>query len=111
MTREPVVVIDCEIVEERPALGLHELAHACGLPAERILEFVELGIIEPQAGTARSVAQWRFAAGCIPRLQKAVRLQRDLGIEPQALALVLELLDDIDRLRARLARLQGLPED
>ncbi len=111
MPKEPVVVIDCEIVEERPALGLHELARACGLPAERIIEYVELGIIEPQMETARSVAHWRFSAGCIPRLHKAVRLQRDLGVEPQSLALVLELLDDIDRLRTRLARLQGFLED
>ena len=107
MRKEPVIVVDCEIVEERPALGLHELAHLCGLPAERVIEYVQLGIIEPQRGTTQAVARWRFAAGCVPRLLKAARLQRDLGVDPRSLALVLDLLEEMDRLRARLGRLQG----
>ncbi len=108
MRKEPIIVVDCEIVEEREALQLHELARICGLPAEQVMEFVDLGIIEPlEPG---SIRHWRFAATAVPRLQRAMRLQRDLGIERHALALVLDLLEEMERMRARLMRLQGTEE-
>ncbi len=102
MSKYPVIVVSGEIMEEAPGLTLAEMAGICGLPAERIMEYVELGILEPTGATAR---QWRFPAGSVPRLMKAARLQRDLGVEASSLALVLDLLDEMDRLRARLHRL------
>ena len=104
MSKQPVIVIGGEIVEECPELTLRELSQACGLPAERLLEYVDLGIIEP-AGSG--VHRWRFASTVVTRLHKASRLQRDFGLDPAALALVLDLLDEMDRLRARLRRLRA----
>ena len=104
MSKYPVVVISGEIMEEAPGLTLAEMAGICGLPAERIVEYVELGVLEPSGATAH---QWRFPAGSVPRLLKAARLQRDLGVDASSLALVLDLLDEMDRLRGRLNRLCG----
>ena len=63
------------------------------------MELVEHGVIEP-IGQARS--DWRFASISIVRVAKAKRLGRDLELGPSGLALVLELLDQIDELRSRL---------
>ena len=102
MSTQPVIVISGEVVEERRSLSLQEFAGLCGLPAERIVEYVELGIIEPRGGAPR---EWRFPAAAFLRLQKARRLQRDLGIDAASLALVLDLLEEMERLRARMRRL------
>jgi len=104
MSKYPVVVISGEIMEEAPGLTLAEMAGICGLPVERIVEYVDLGVLEPAGATAR---QWRFPADSVPRLLKAARLQRDLGVDASSLALVLDLLDEMDRLRSRLNRLCG----
>jgi chaperone modulatory protein CbpM len=44
----------------------------------------------------------RFSAASIVRVQKANRLQRDLGVNLAGTALVLDLLDRIEALEARL---------
>ncbi len=103
MSKQPVIVLNGEIVEEHPGLSLRELSQACGISEERLLDYAALGIIEP---TGSGVRQWRFSAAAIIRLQKAQRLQRDLDLDVSSLALVLDLLDDMARLRARMQRLK-----
>jgi len=100
MSKQPVIVLRGEIVEEAPGLTLRELAQACGMSEERLMEYAALGIIEPYGHGG--VRQWRFSAVNIVRLQKAMRLQRDLGLDAESLGLVLDLLEDLSRLRQRL---------
>ena len=54
-------------------------------------------MIEPRA----PAPQWRFAATTIVRVEKARRLQNDLGVNLPGVALALQLLDRIDALEAR----------
>lgn len=89
---------------EAAEITLGELCRCCGVHAERILEYVEYGIVEPVAPPGR------FSASALPRVQRALRLQRDLGLNTAGVALVLDLLDEIDRLRARLNALGGRTE-
>ena len=94
-----------ELVEERPACSLLELATLSGMPAETLVEYVEIGLIEPIAG--KGARDWRFSGSTVMRLKRAERLAQDFRLEPEALALVLDLLEEIDELRARLRCLQG----
>ena len=103
---QTIVPLTGELLEELPACSLMELANATGVPAETLVEYVEVGIIEPASG--HSVRDWRFEGSTIVRLQRARRLQHDFLLEPEPLALVLDLLEEIDDLRARLRRLQAL---
>ena len=103
---QTIVPLSGELLEELPACSLVELARATGVPAETLIEYVEVGIIEPTSG--HSVRDWRFAGSAIVRLQRARRLQHDFLLEPEPLALVLDLLEEIDELRARLRQLQAL---
>ena len=107
MSKQPVMVIGGEIVEERPVLTLAQLSGACGIAPDKLVEYVQLGVIEPVSGGS-SVRQWRFAAATLTRLYKAARLQRDLGVDADSLALVLDLLEDMERMRARMRRLEHL---
>ncbi len=103
MGKAVVELVAGEIVEEEIELTLADLCRTSRLPAETIIEFVELGIIEP---AGRSPRQWRFRGGCLQRIRSVQRLGRDLGIGPPGAALVLDLVDEIEALRARLRRLE-----
>lgn len=75
---------------------LEELCQWCNADADWILEIISYGVIEP---TGPSRSQWRFTSKSIARVAKAKRLQRDLELNMPGVAVVLELLDEIERLR------------
>jgi chaperone modulatory protein CbpM len=92
------------ILEEQTQLTLADLCRACAVHAERIIELVDFGVLEPQG---REPARWIFVGASLHRARKALRLQRDLGIDLAGAALALELLDEIDTLRTRLRAMGG----
>lgn len=92
------------ILEEQIRLTLADLCRACAVHAERIIELVDAGVLEPQG---REPARWIFAGASLHRARKALRLQRDLGIDLAGAALALELMDEIESLRARLRAMGG----
>jgi chaperone modulatory protein CbpM len=88
-----------QLLDETVEVTLADLTRSCRVHAEWVIELVEEGVIEPHQ---RSGPQWRFAATTVVRVQKAQRLQRDLGVNMAGVALALELLDRIDALEQRL---------
>ena len=91
-----------EVLEEDAELTLVELCRVVRLPAERVTELVEEGIVEP---LGRDPARWRFGGASVHRVRCALRLERDLGVNFAGAAVVLDLLDELLSLRARLERL------
>lgn len=86
------------LLDDSTVVSLAELCNCCALPAEQVLVMVEHGIIEPlPERTAHG--RWQFTGQCVLRVQTAVRLQRDLGINLAGAALALDLLDEIRQLR------------
>lgn len=104
MTNELMNHLSGDILEEDIELTLGELCRTCRLTAEQVMELVEHGVIEP---CGRRPAQWRFRGVSVRRVRRAQRLERDLGVNPAGAALALDLLDEIERLRLRLHRLEG----
>ena len=98
-----LTLLSGDVLEEDVELSLGELCRACELPAERVYELVEFGVIEPLGSDPR---RWRFQGVCLRRVRSAQRLQRDLGINTAGVALALELLEEMERLRARLRRFE-----
>jgi chaperone modulatory protein CbpM len=92
------------VLDESVTLTLDELGSACAVETAQILQLVEEGILEPIVQEQR---QWCFPATSLPRIQKAMRLQRDLDINLAGVALVLDLLDELERVRARLHYLEN----
>lgn len=97
--RSTTLITDVLIVEEQIDLSLDELCRACGTQAEQLAALVDEGVIAPE-GTAPE--HWRFSGLHLRRARVAVRLQRDLGVNTAGAALALQLLDEIEDLRARL---------
>jgi chaperone modulatory protein CbpM len=88
-----------EVLEGEARLTLAELARACSVHAEWVVELVNEGIVDPAGPDA---TRWRFTGFALRRARAVRRLQRDLGVNLAGAALALDLLDEIERLRARL---------
>ena len=98
---------DPELLDERLRFTLRDMCRICGVHAEFLVELVDEGVIAPQPGARhrgtarRAPAQWHFDGLAVVRVQRAVRLQEDLGVNLPGVALALELLDELERLRQR----------
>lgn len=90
-----------QVVEEELHLTLTELCRACGIAEEHVTTWVFEGVIEP---TGQLLQDWQFGGPSLRRARLAQRLARDLEINPAGVALALDLLDQINDLRARLRR-------
>jgi chaperone modulatory protein CbpM len=87
------------LLDEQAELTLAEVCGACAVEVETIVGLVEEGVLEPSGGEPRL---WRFTGLQLRRATVAVRLQRDLGVNPAGIALTLQLLEEIEDLQARL---------
>lgn len=92
------------ILEEQTGLTLDDLCLACAVRDEQIIALVDVGVLEPQG---REPARWRFGGASLHRARMALRLQRDLDIDVAGAALALQLLEEIDTLKARLRAIGG----
>jgi chaperone modulatory protein CbpM len=91
------------VLDDDYQLTLSDLCRICGISAEQVLALVDEGVIEP---ADREPGHWRFHSVCIRRVRCAYRLNRDLGVNLAGAALAVELLEEIDQLRARLRLLE-----
>jgi chaperone modulatory protein CbpM len=92
------------VVEEGSSsevVSLSELAERCGCRLEVVRRLVNFGLVDPVAGYPDAP---RFSCIAISRIARALRLKRDLGLNLNALALVMELLDRIEELEDQLRR-------
>ena len=87
------------ILEELDDMTLDDLAGICSCKVEWIVELVDEGIIEPHG---RDYSTWRFTGTCLVRARTAMRLQQDLNINIEGIALVIDLLEEVNELEARL---------
>ncbi len=82
------------------ALDLDTFAAACGAEVEFVRLLIEEGLLAP------AVAQpaWRFGGEQLARVRRIRRLQRDFEANLQSVAVMLDLIDEIERLRSQLQR-------
>ncbi len=92
------------LIEEHTELTLADVCGACSVEVATIIALVDEGVLEP-AGSDRQ--QWRFSGTQLRRATAALRLQNDLGVNAAGVGLALDLLDEIERLRAQLRALEG----
>jgi chaperone modulatory protein CbpM len=88
-----------EIFEEYTVLSVDDLSRLCAVDKTYIVELVEegvLSVIEIES------SEWRFQGTALRRARMALRLQRDLEINLPGVALALELLEELERLRREL---------
>lgn len=99
---EPSQPVTGVVLDEETVYTLTELSRVSGLAGDQLVTMVEVGILEPVPEQRR----WCFTGESVSRLQTALRLQRDLGVNVEGAALALDLLDELQHLRRRSALLE-----
>jgi MerR HTH family regulatory protein len=91
--------------DETEGLTADDLAARVGLQPAELEPYIRTGAVTFDASTGR------FPVRALVRLRKAIRLRRDLGVDLDAVGIVLDLLDrqeamelELGRLRAELSR-------
>jgi chaperone modulatory protein CbpM len=100
-------ILSGTLLDEQVHLSLTEFCQACSSRTEWVIELVEEGILEP---SGEESSRWSFPGNSLSKAQRARRLQHDLEINLAGVALVLELLDEIEALRSRLLQKEHLNE-
>ncbi|MBV7480866.1 chaperone modulator CbpM [Pseudomonas sp. PDM31] len=78
-------------------LDLAEFCEATELSDVYVIEIVEHGILEPQGTLPKD---WRFTDYELTLAKRAAKLRRDLELEWEGVALALDLLEEVQQLRA-----------
>ncbi len=89
------------IVEEDVHLTLVELCRACRAEEEQVRVWVVEGVLTPLGA---SPPEWRFAGASLRRARLALTLTRELEVNAPGVALALDLMDEIEALKASLRR-------
>lgn len=98
MTTSSVAMGVC--LTEEDALDLESFARACGTDTDFVHELVEEGLIQPLTAQA----DWRFGGEEIARVYRVRRLQRDFEANLHSVAVMVDLIEEVERLRALLRR-------
>jgi chaperone modulatory protein CbpM len=87
------------------ALDLEELARACDVEPEWVVRHVRAGVLG--AGDSVEVTTWRFRSTDLVRARRLLSVEQVFDANEDIAALVLDLGDEIHRLRERLRVLGG----
>jgi len=97
-----------ELYEPNPAAlyTLEEAVRLTHLPRRQIVRYCQCGLVAPVA--APEAGGWTFNDEGLRRLRRLDALRQNYGVNLQALRLIVELLDEVERLRQELRFLRAL---
>src|SRR5205814_9691221 len=98
MTPRPDSLLD--VLLDDALLTLDELCRAAAVESRWVRQRIDDGLLPAPAAGA-------FDAPALRRVRRMVSIERDFGADAELAALVADLQDEIDRLRARLRRAGG----
>jgi chaperone modulatory protein CbpM len=93
------------VLLEEVALSLEELARAANVEPEWVVRHVQAGVLGSEP--AVQVTSLRFGSSDLDRVRRLLSIERDFEANEQIAALVVDLSDEVRRLRTRM-RVLGL---
>ncbi|MFC5462474.1 MerR family transcriptional regulator [Massilia niabensis] len=98
------------VLIDEVALDLDELARACRVEPDWVVRHVQAGVLgAPGSEAPHALASVRFRSVDLARARRLFELERAFDANEELAALVIDLADEVRRLRARLRTL-GLPD-
>lgn len=89
------------VILEDKSLDIDELARACAVEPQWIIERVETGILGDGSTYTK---HWRFSSDDLRRARRLRQLERDFDAAPELAALCADLIEEVERLRRLLDR-------
>jgi chaperone modulatory protein CbpM len=86
------------IFEETAVLTVKDLSRICAVDERHIVEFVEEGVLH----VVDVHSEWHFTGAALRRARLALRLERDLELNLAGVALVIDLMEELQQLRREL---------
>lgn len=83
--------------DKQTELTLEDMCEAVELPAHTFVKLVEHGILNPQGEKAE---EWTFDLTMMSIARQATRIRRDLKLSWGAVAIVVELIEEREQLKA-----------
>lgn len=96
MAKEELIIV--ANYSDENEMTLEELCNVCHISPDTIQHLIEFDIIHPRG----QQQEWLFDLSALQRIQTALRLQRDLEINMAGVAIVLDLLDQMQDLRQQI---------
>lgn len=96
MHKDVLIVADYSHIEPLTAKEVCDLFH---IDASVLHELVDNDIAHPHGSSAQD---WAFSLAELPRMKRALRLQHDLEIPFHAIAVLLDVLEQMDEMRAHM---------
>jgi chaperone modulatory protein CbpM len=93
------------VLLDEAALNVDELARACDVEPDWVVRHVQAGVLGGEP--AVQVTSWRFRSGDLSRARRLLSIEREFDANEQLAALVIDLGDELRRLRMRLRVLGG----
>ncbi len=92
------------VLDQDEAVSIYEVCSIVNLQTEVVCQWVAEGIVSPRGDR---ISEWQFSQAQLQRIRQARRLQHDLEVNTSSLPLVLDLLDEISRLRRQVQRMEN----
>ena len=99
-----VTICTAQLVDHEAPITLDELARFCEPQTDWGLSLVDQGVVP--ATKAPVSGQWVFTSVSVVRARDVARLQRDLEVNLDAAALMVDLMQEVRHLRGRLSLLK-----
>jgi chaperone modulatory protein CbpM len=93
------------VLLDEVALNLEELARACAVEPDWVIRHVRAGVLG--SGDSVEASTWQFRSGDLARARRLLSVEQVFDANEDIAALVLDLGDEIHRLRARIRVLGG----
>ncbi len=97
MTQNPVIT---GLILDQSQLSLNELAHACRVPPQWIIERITEGLLlnDPPP----DLSTLRFNSHALIRARRMLNIERDFDANPELAALVVDLIEQLEQFRRKL---------
>jgi len=89
------------VMIDESALTLEELARACAVERDWVVQRVRTGILMECASD--DCVSWRFTSADLVRARRLCQIERDFEANDDVAALVVDLSEEISRLRGKLS--------
>jgi chaperone modulatory protein CbpM len=86
------------LFDDSAVLSLEDLSKMCAVDEQHIVQYVEEGVLN----VVGVRTEWHFSGAALRRARIALRLERDLELNLAGVALAVDLLEELERLRRQL---------